>query len=1320
MMKKIRRIITAIAGLLLLSCAEEAEVSRDFEDFAKISRSISNKTVNAFAEDRTGCMWIATDRGLNRYNGYDYHCWYHTDDPASLSSNQVKSIAVDEDGSIWCGTINGICRYTEEGDFQPYPIDDSGYAIDFFLTQSSRLVACTQSCLAVYDRQKDSFDIIDRFNNNYGYYSMDGIGRIWKVGQGELSWWDVDKGTRSEKTFTYEGLLYARHTQDGRYIWMSVDGCLKIFDCYTESFISLPAPLQRFSSGKEEDGIRTILGSTDGKVLLFTNSLRLYEWNPKASVLKETDVSGLTDEHMVGILSTTLVDSSGNLWVGTSDQGFGLLRARKTRFNNDESLSDALAAKSVTSLCRLPGNSLLINTNGYGVYRWSSGTVTHLTVRGVRNERTIQRLTALSDGYVYATAPYTVMKMKVSGNVLEAVKTWRLPVYQLYDITEDSCGRLWVGSFSDDVFIIGKDSDEAVTFNVGHGSRTYSMCQTVVPIGGGKLAAAVIHYGVVLIDERTLETDLVPFSDFNDDDVFLAVCSYFDSKGRLWIGTRGQGLFLYTDETRSIEKVPHLESKDITAIIEDGTSRLWISTLDGLYRYDAETDKLSGFFASDGTGGDQYNEAAAAVLADGSPVFGGTHGATLVNGADDGDGSKTTIVFEDVFINNGIQHAYKSPVLESQLNKSRSLRLKQGRDVNVGISFSTVDYGLWPSTHFSYRLEGFENDWIDSRNNRSAFYSNLPAGRYRFCVRAWNTDYSSVLAEDSIDVTVTPPWYLSWWMKWLVYPLATILLAIAFLVSYLRIRRSHTAVEEARRQSETEKHINDMNMRFFVNVSHEMRTPLSVIRGPLELLVTDKSIGDENHRLLKIMSRNVNRLLRYINQLMDVSKLENDTLALKVRYCDISVLVSNMLDTFRISADEKNIEIVSTGLDDSFIFLFDEDKMEKILSNLLSNAVKFTGNGGRIEISMNTDSGDMVLSVANSGPEIPEEDLEKIFLRYYQVASTGGKYNYGTGIGLYYSRRLVELHHGSIEAHNRPDGAGPVFTVRIPYSEQAYSASERAEDDDVQTMTIPSPALNEPDAENDKADGKPVLLVVEDDTEMARFLKTIFTGSFKVVNRYDADTSLADMATINPDIIICDVMMPGTRDGMDLCREIKNNSDTCHLPVILLTAKVTTEAQVEGLNCGADAYITKPFEPSYLMASVRSLLANRERLRNSLGSATQTSAIKTEQLSPMDREFMDSLYELMEKSLSSPELNTTGIAEAMHVSRTKLYYKIKALTGDNPNSFFRTYKLNRAAELLREGRYNISEVANITGFSTLSHFSTSFKKQFGVSPSSFV
>lgn len=1318
-----RKTIAVITGLLLLSCAKEAGVLSDFQEFTEISQSISNNRINAFAEDATGCIWIATDRGVNRYNGYDYHCWYHTDNPASLCDNQVKALAVDRDGSVWCGTINGICRYTDKDDFKTVPVNGSSFIRKIFLTPEGRLVVCTVDSIEVLEKDDDgqeTFRVVDGLDDMYGFLCLDSVGRLWYVSHGCLRWWNVDKGSKSDDVVKYDGWVYNIHLQEGRYLWMSsFGGGLYIYDTFTENFMDIPRQLQCFAD-RTRNNIKLILGGTGENVLIYTNSLEVYEWNPKTSTLSQTPVSELTDDAKTGILSVTMKDRSGNLWVGTSDQGFGIRRARGTRFNNDLELNKTLSAKSVISLCRTVDNSIVISTYGHGLWKWDGAKVSKLNAGGWWNENMLQRFTAASDGYIYATAPYSVVKLRLDGDRLEYVRDWKLPVMQLYDITEDNSGKIWVGSYSDKVFVIDKEGEKVETVDVGFGHQESTMCQKVVPLGNGKLAAAVIQLGIVLIDEASHELDLVSITDWYDGKLFIPVSSYVDSKGDLWIGTRGQGLFRYFPDSGEIELVKNLVPRDIMGIVEDSSSQVWISTLHGLYRYNPETSRFVGFFVSDGTGGDQYNESSVTLTSDGRPVFGGSHGVTLVGEFDNDSIAATDILFEDVFINNKIQHAYNSNALDGRIAETKSLTLRQREDVNVGISFCTVDYGLWPSTHFSYRLEGFEDEWIESRNNHNAFYSNLPAGKYRFCVRAWNADYTKILTEDAVTVTVVPPWLLSWWMKWLVYPLFMLFAFVGVLFFFVRDRRNSMAAEEARRKSENEKHINDMNMSFFVNVSHEMRTPLAVIKGPLDMLVADQNIGEENRGLLKIMSRNVSRLLRYINQLMDVSKLENDTLALRVRYMDASVLVRNMLDIFRINATEKGIEICCSGLDESLIFLLDEDKVEKILSNLLSNAVKFTGRGGRIEVSLDVDSGFMVLSVANSGPEIPENELENIFLRYYQVASGGGQLNYGTGIGLYYSRRLVELHHGTIEAHNRPDGAGPVFTVRIPVSEEVYSGDELQDEIETQQMTVP--VMEEPvhAVSVASADGKPVLLVVEDETEMARFLKTIFSSSFKVVNRYDADSALADMSSINPDIVVCDVMMPGTRDGFDLCREIKNNPDSCHLPVILLTAKVNVESQVKGLDCGADSYITKPFNPSYLAASVRSLMANRDRLRHSLSSSTKTKGINSDKLSPFDREFMDRLYELMEKSLSDPELNTMGIAEAMSISRTKLYYKIKALTGDSPNSFFRTYKLNRAAELLREGHYNISEIADITGFSSLSHFSTSFKKQFGVSPSSYL
>ncbi len=1315
------KIFTALSGLLLLSSVKGTEVPSDFQDFSEISPVISNNCVNAFVQDAAGCVWIATDRGVNRYNGYDFHYWINTDDPGSLPDNQVKSLAVDAQGRLWCGTINGICRYTAEDNFLQIPVNGSAYIKNIWTTSSGELFICTADSIEILEEDADGnerFRLFEPIDDSFCVFAMDSLGHLWRTSDKGLIWYDLDKKTKSTNPIRYDDWCYGLHCHDGRYLYMSCIGSgLKIFDTYTLQFIPLPEVLGKLAG---TSGIKKVLGDTGSSLIIYTNSLGLYEWDPQTCRLVSINQDELTDEGKKGILSVTMTDRDGNLWVGTSDQGFGIRRKKGSHFNSDAALAKAFAEKSVTGLCRTDDGAILINTYGYGMWKWKDGKITGLSVNGAKDGYFLQRSAVLSDGYVYTAIPYCVLKLKLSGDDLTVTDAWKVPSMQLYDITEDSKGRIWVGTYSDKVYMIDPGSDEVTPVDIGLGATSSYMAQKAVNVGGGTMAVAVLHSGVVLIDENTLERKLVPISDFYDGRLFIPVSSFLDSKRRLWIGTRGQGLFRYDISSSRIEHIDGISAKDIMAITEDRASNLWISTLNGLYKMLPDSDRKVAYYKSDGTGGDQYNEAAVTLTSSGYPIFGGTHGTTQVSIFDDDRSSTARILFEDVFINNKIQHPYNSAALNGLISRTGTLTLRQKDDVNVGISFCTVDYGLWSSTHFSYRLEGFENDWVDAGGNRRAFYSNLPAGRYRFCVRAWNADYTGIMAEDSISITVLPPWWMAWWMKWLVYPLLGLLLISSGTYFVIRDKKNRATAEEAMRRSENEKRVNDMNMSFFVNVSHEMRTPLAVIKGPLDMLTEDPSISEENHNLLKIMSRNVSRLLRYINQLMDVSKLENDTLSLRVRYVDVTLLINNLLDIFKINAAEKGIKICTRGLDDSLIFLLDDDKIEKILSNLLSNAVKFTTKGGEIEVTLDACEGHLTISVANDGPEIPENEIEKIFLRYYQVASTGGKFNYGTGIGLYYSRRLTELHHGTIEVHNRTDGSGPVFTVRLPLDEKAYASDKRAEDETELTGILAAastPAEEAPSATS--AEERPVMLVVEDETEMARFLKTIFSSDYKVVNRYDADSALRDLASINPDMVICDVMMPGRLDGFGLCRELKNNPDTCHLPVILLTAKVNVESQVQGMDCGADSYITKPFNPNYLKANVRSLLSNRDRLRQGLALSTRTKEISSDKLSPYDREFMDRLYALMEKSLSDPELNTMGIAEAMRISRTKLYYKIKALTGENPNSFFRKYKLNRAAQLLREGRYNISEVADITGFASLSHFSTSFKKQFGVAPSSF-
>ena len=398
----------------------------------------------------------------------------------------------------------------------------------------------------------------------------------------------------------------------------------------------------------------------------------------------------------------------------------------------------------------------------------------------------------------------------------------------------------------------------------------------------------------------------------------------------------------------------------------------------------------------------------------------------------------------------------------------------------------------------------------------------------------------------------------------------------------------------------------------------------------------------------------------------------------------------------------------------------DGDKLEKIVSNLLTNALKFTPRGGKIDVSLDVADNQVKVCVADTGKGIPENQQENIFKRYYQLDNqTKAVVNWGTGIGLYYSRRLAELHHGSLTASNRQDGTGAIFTLVYPMNETAYQEEERQPLENDTTLAMDATLHVDTESESLADDTRPTILIVDDDTEIINYMRMLFSRDYQLITCLDADTALEEMRAAEPNLVLSDVAMQG-KTGYQLCQDIKQDLQLCHIPVMLVTAKITAENQVEGLNVGADAYVTKPFEPSVLSALIQSQLKNRERVHKLLTKATTTEEEGVDNaLSFQDKHFMEELYKLMEEELSNSELDVTRITKLMLISRTKLYYKIKGLTGETPSNFFRTYKLNRAAELLKSGKYTVSEIADKCGFSTQSHFSVVFKKQFGVTPSEY-
>ncbi|MCF0173962.1 MAG: response regulator, partial [Bacteroidales bacterium] len=583
------------------------------------------------------------------------------------------------------------------------------------------------------------------------------------------------------------------------------------------------------------------------------------------------------------------------------------------------------------------------------------------------------------------------------------------------------------------------------------------------------------------------------------------------------------------------------------------------------------------------------------------------------------------------------------------------------------------------------------------------------------------------------------PW-ASWWAITL-YSLILIFITLSSFYFRRHVKRNRRLAEMAIFEKEQEKRTNLMNMSFFSNISHEFRTPLTLISGPLEQLSSSAAVKGRDRELLAIIQRSVSRMLKLVNQMMDFNKLENDTLKLQVERADAVSYLKGFLDIFKINAANKDINFVTDGVAGNFICLLDPDKLDKIVNNLLSNALKYTPTGGKVSLSFDVVPASEAVSdldsssfkgktklgassyikiiVSNSGPAIPEELSEKIFERYFQVTeSNKGKYNWGTGIGLYYARALALLHHGALFL--LPSSEGAAFELLLPSSDDAYAPEEIVSPSPKIAKDTASAAQNETSvkkAETTKDDDKPLLLVVEDDIEVIHYLKTLLGQDYRVIAAYSGEDALPLAIEQHPNLIISDIIMPGM-NGYEFCSLVKNDPQLSHIPVILVTAQADMNSQIQGLNTGADAYVTKPFDTKYLSALIHSLLNNRDKLRTILNQTTEVEKVE-DMLSGPDKVFMDEFYKLMEKYMSNSEMDIMRITEKMHISRTKFYYKVKALTGHSPATFFKTYKLNRAAELIREGRYNMSEIAYMTGFSTPAHFSTVFKKQFGVSPTAY-
>ena len=1298
-----------------------------------VAQELSNSRVQCIAEDASGQLWVGTFRGLNRYDGHEYHQYLCTDDSLGLPDNQIKDILCDRQGRLWVATVNGVCRYNHMDAFDRITVGSPNLNTQKLLEDSKgRVYVYNGTDVLCFNEAKQAF--LPCISREMGKQQ-------WAWGNCIIDASDQILITESQRILVYDSstnklkreiplgdhyYFYSEMLSNGLMI-LSGYGHLTLYDTKSQRIVPISQDMESRMMAHNSI-IQAARLLEDNTILLSTSHNGMFELNLLAQSLHGQGDADFTRPVPDAMVTQVFQDSRKNVWLGTYDKGLFADYYYKEKFGgSDNYLNRVIDNSSVLAVAMDQQQDLWISTllKGLFVYHLNTQQAEAVPLEGLpsgEQKNAVTHIFCDRDGLLWLSTPSLIIKCNYTGDRLNILNQWAFMAPMDFEQTDD--GTVWVSTSSNDIIGFPKGASQPIVKQAFNAD--FCFIPSLLRLNDGQMLISAFYQKILRMNPQTgkfSELDIPSMAQCIRRSVYIPTDMLQDSKGDVWIGTVSNGLMRYNLKTNEMTRIAGLSCSDVGSIEEDRQGNLWIGTMKGLNRWDRKTGRITSLYKADGIGGDEFVDRASCQLPNGSLVFGSTDGITMFNPADIDTLQSIPLMFSDLKIHNQLIRPSADGPINAVLDSCEEVRLDYNEN-SFSISFTALDFGEYERVHYYYKLDGFDNNWIDAGNDHWASYANLPSGQYTLRVRTTGSASDEVSSDErTLRITVASAPANSWW-AWLIY-----LVIVSALVYYLyrnarRVVAARRAARQAQMEKEQELRTNQMNMSFFANIAHEFRTPLTMIAGPVGQLVKSNSLSNEDRGLLSITHRNIQRMFKLVNQLMDFNKLENDTLRLHVEKLDVTQVVNGVCDYFIYNAHERNVTINRYGMEDMLMAWTDGDKLEKILTNLISNALKFTPTGGYIDVSLDVADNQVKITVADTGKGIPEEQFENIFKRYYQLNNqTKGIINWGTGIGLYYSHRLAELHHGSLTVANRQEGSGAVFTITYPMDETAYTEKERqviATDNVADNRVIDTSSMSQPvQTVESTEDTRPTILIVDDDTEIINYMRVLFSRDYRLITCLDAETALEEMRAAEPNLVLSDVAMPG-KDGYELCQEIKQDIQLCHIPVILVTAKITADNQIEGLNVGADAYVTKPFEPAVLSALIQSQLKNRARIRKLLANATTTEDEQVEDaLSSQDKHFMEELYKLMEEELSNSELDVTRITKLLLISRTKLYYKIKGLTGETPSNFFRTYKLNRAAELLKSGEYTVSEIADKCGFSTQSHFSVVFKKQFGVTPTEY-
>lgn len=1344
MTMKIQYFLLALIGSLLPYILNASIIENIHFTHIGLVDGLSHSTIFAINQDKGGNLWFATYDGVNKYDGYNFTVYRHQYmNPNSIASDISRCIAVDDSDRIWVGTREGLSLYNRYKDaFSNYYYKKRGMNVavtSIAPIKEDWLMLGTAEGVLLFDAKRGCF------LNDTLPATLHMLRPTVLVRQGDLIYIGAENGV-----YTYtlsNGILdklvdmpnyvrvHAILCQMFNQVWMATEGDgLYMYD--TKSKVLKNYRYEDGKSGLNSNYVRSLALDTENRLWVGTYSgLNIYkEGTDSFSSLKSSEIQeGSLSQNSV---RSIFKDSQGGMWLGTYWGGLNYYHPLCNRFQCIKHIPflNSLSDNVVSCIVEDNEHNLWIGTSDGGLnfydnksqiyksYLFNSGTldVPFKDIKTVYVDELHDKV------YVGAHAGGMMVLDRKSGNVeYYNRQNSNIPSNNIYSIISDENGGLWVVSLEYLLHfdiktrrfrIIDKNKDrhEVQQYN----RLLFRDSKKRLWIGGGM--------GISVFNQ--IGNSLQSNTDFHISPILkqaFANCFYESTSGYVWVGTRN-GLFALKEGDEKLLQyttADGLPSNVIYGILEDAYGRLWISTNQGLSCMNPENGKFRNFTIMDGLQGNQFNAGSYCRKENGYMLFGGVSGITSFRPETliDNPYAPKPVINKLFVFNKEVLPDDETGILNESIEYTDHIILSSSQN-SFAISFVVSNYIAGKHNTFAYKLEGYNDEWYKQNDISPVSYSNLPAGNYTFHIKAANNDGKWNEEPATLHIRILPVWYCTWWALTL-FALSFILL-VAGIVRFFWLRKSMQAeIQMERLDKEKQEEISQMKIRFYVNISHELRTPLTLIVAPLQELINHIN-GHWEQAQLQYIQRNTNRLLHLVNQLMDYRRAELGIFELRPTYSNAYKRVLNCFINYESLAKRKDIDYnFYTELQDEKM-LFDENYLDLIVNNLLSNAFKYTEVGESITVKLCKEDNNLILQVVDTGIGIPKEKQKKIFERFYQVEN-GCE---GSGIGLSLVQRLVELHHGRIVLQSEV-GKGSTFSIYLPQDESVYKQEELqggkgdTEEQRVYSTNAHDIYIGDEEKENEEdiidaeKSKRGTILIVEDNKELRQYLVNGLSPLFCLLEAENGKKALNILKEQEVDIIITDVMMP-VMDGVKLCKQVKQNLRTCHIPVYMLSAKVDVKYQLEGLHVGADDYIAKPFSIEILKAKILNMLRTRYRIFEHYSNMTEVEPEKLTN-NTMDEELLRKAIAIVEKNMDNVEFSTEQFAREMNMSRSNLHLKLKAITGKSAIDFIHKIRFNRACQLLKEGKYTVAEISFMVGYNTPSYFAARFKKYIGCLPTEY-